>query len=290
MTSAMSPVAAPKHEGWLARHLVGSHAKWGHDPSAYDPQAIEETLPWLSIFFGRRRWFRLDVQGWERVPESPALLVSNHSGGTTVLDAWGLLFSWYRRFGSGRPVHVLSHEMVLSVGPTGRFFGRRGVLHASPATALSVLRDHRRDLLVMPGGDLDTWRPFRDRYKVRFAGRTGYARLALKAQVPIVPVANAGPHATLVVLSDGMAIAKALHIPKLARANIWPLHLALPWGLALGPLPHLPPPKLLRYRFGEPIYPPKIPPGEPPEDAVQALDEKTRAAVQGLLDDLAIST
>ena len=43
----------------------------------------------------------------------------------------------------------------------------------------------------MPGGDRDTWRPYSKRYDVCFAGRKGYARLAIKAGVPIVPIANA---------------------------------------------------------------------------------------------------
>jgi hypothetical protein len=103
-----------------------------------------------------------------------------------------------------------------------------------------------------------------------------------------VPVANAGAHETLVVLTDGRPVARALRLPELARAEIFPIHLSLPWGLAVGPWPHLPTPARLRYRIGPPILPPAglAPGADPPEELVQAVDAEVRAAVQRLLDEL----
>src|SRR5262249_11553130 len=134
----------------------------------------------------------------------------------------------------------------------------------------------------------DTWRPYSKRYDVCFGGRTGYARLAIQAGVPIVPVANAGAHETLIVLTDGQPIAKAIGLHALARSDIFPIHLSLPWGLAVGPWPHLPTPVTLRYRVGEAIPPPvRVEPDEtPPEEAVRAFDAEVRASVQKLLDEL----
>lgn len=121
--------------------------------------------------------------------------------------------------------------------------------------------------------------------------RTGYARIALEAGVPVVPVANAGAHETFVVLSDGRRLAEALRLPQLVRAHIWPVHLSFPWGLGFGPWPHLPPPTKLRYRFGPPIHPAEVgaTPGQPvTEDMVAAFDAKVRAGVQAQLDVLAV--
>lgn len=274
----------PTQKGWLVRQLVPPSA-WGANPAEYDPVLTERTISRAGVLFGRRRWFRLESKGFENVPRAPALLVSNHSGGTVVLDAWGLMIAWYRTFGMGRPLHPTTHELVLSTETTGRFFAQRGVLHADPEVALSALTEHRHDVLVMPGGDQDAWRPFKDRYRVQFAGHVGYARLALKAGVPIVPVAHAGAHHSLLVISDGRRIAKALHVDVLARAKIWPIHLSLPWGLTFGPLPHLPLPVKLRYRAGEPIEARKR--KNPADREVKALDEKVRTVMQGLLDRLA---
>ncbi|HRG98734.1 MAG TPA: hypothetical protein PLR99_20925, partial [Polyangiaceae bacterium] len=74
---------------------------------------------------------------------------------------------------------------------------------------------------------------------------------ALEARVPIVPVAHAGAHETLRVLTDGHRFARAVGLQRFARAEIFPVHLSLPWGLAIGPWPHIPLPTTLRYRFGE---------------------------------------
>ena len=262
---------------------------WGTDPGVFSPEIVKRTLPWVKKLYGPGRYFGLEVTGWENVPEAPAMIVSNHSGGTTIPDVWGFIAAWYQNFGVHRPLHPMAHEIILSTQATGEFFARRGVLRADRELAVSVLRDWKRDLMVMPGGDLDTWRPYSERYRVRFGGRNGYARTALQAGVPIIPVAHAGAHETLIVLSDGQRLARALHLHEMARASIWPIHLSLPWGLAIGPWPHIPTPARFRYRIGPRVEPPaRARPGSEPDDAlVREYDHLVQAAVQRLLDELA---
>lgn len=261
---------------------------WGTDPAQYDAAAVRSTLSHVSRIFGPGRYFDVEVKGWDNVPPSPVMLVSNHSGGTSIPDVWGFVAAWYRNFDVERPIHPVAHEIILATELTGRYFARRGIVRGSREVALRTLCDLRHDLLVMPGGDLDAWRPYTARYQVRFGGRVGYAYTALKANVPIVPIAHAGVHETLLVLSDGRRIARALRLHSLARANIWPVHVSLPWGLTIGPWPHLPPPARLRYRIGLPVLPPaRLPPGEEPTAAmVKDYDSAVQAAVQRLLNDL----
>lgn len=278
-----------KPKGRLLQWFLGNRgAHWGTDPGEYTATAVEETLSSMGRLFGPGRYFGLEIEGWENVPASPTMLVSNHSGGTTIPDVWGLLIGWYRHFGTSRPCHPLAHEIILGTEITARFFGRRGVLRAHPGVAADVLTRYRRDLLVMPGGDLDTWRPYSERYTVRFGGRRGYAKLALRTGVPVVPVANAGAHETLVVLTDGRKVARAIGLYDVARAEIFPIHLSLPWGLGIGPLPHLPTPVNLRYKIGKPV---ELPAGftvgdEPTDEQVIDYDARVQSAVQGLLDRL----
>jgi 1-acyl-sn-glycerol-3-phosphate acyltransferase len=276
-------------EGRVLRWLHRSqHVSWGTDPGEYRPEDVKRTLPRVKKLFGPGRYFGVDVQGWQHVPDAPVMVVSNHSGGTTIPDVWGFLAAWYQNFGVHRPIHPMAHEVILATQATGEYFARRGVLRGSRDLAHAVLTDWRRDLMVMPGGDVDTWRPYSKRYEVRFGGRTGYARLALQARVPIVPLAHSGAHETLIVLSDGRRLARALHLPELARASIWPVHLSLPWGLAVGPWPHIPIPALFRYRLGPALPPPAaLGPGEEPsDDLVAEYDRNVQAAVQGMLDSL----
>ncbi len=279
--------ASGRVEGRIARWFNREQGEaWGTSPGDFDAEAVRHTLAQIRRLFGKGRYFGLQLTGWRHVPEAPAMIVSNHSGGTTIPDIWGFGVGWYRHFGVQRPLHLAAHDFILATAATRRFFGRRGAVRGNRQVANEVLHDWRRDLMVMPGGDLDTWRPFTDRYKVCFGGRIGYARVALRAGVPIVPVAHAGAHETLIVLSDGQRLARALHLRDLARAHIWPVHLSLPWGLAVGPWPHIPTPTRFRYRIGKPILPPDGPISDPPETLVRQHDAQVRAAVQQLLDEL----
>lgn len=280
-------MSSPPQRSRLLHWLNPGGSSWGDEEADFDPGAVEGARRWLGSVFGPRRYFRVETAGWHHLPDSPVMVVSNHSGGTLFLDSWGLLWAWYTHFGTDRPLHPAAHELILGTPVVGPFMAKRGVVRASRRLAHRVLREWREDLLVMPGGDLDVWRPFSKRYEVQFAGRTGYAAVALRACVPVVPVANAGAHHTFVVLTDGQKLAEWLRLPEIVRAHIWPVHLSLPWGLAVGPWPHFPVPAKLRYRFGHPIFPSEVGlyPGEEPTPAqIEAFDAKVRAGVQAQLD------
>lgn len=272
-------------QGRLMQWKDADRHVWGNDPDELDFDAIEQALEGLRPFFGPHSWFETQVSGWERIPERTAMFVGNHSGGTTIPDTWGLGVAWYEHFGRTRPLHALAHEMVFVLEGLGKRFARLGILRANREMARRVLVDEGRDLMVYPGGDIDTWRPYADRYKVQFAGRTGYARIAIETGVPVVPVAQAGSHQSLVVLTDGRKLAEKLRLPQLFRAHIFPIHLSFPYGLAIGPFPHLPPPGTLRYRFGTPVVPPRWDgEGPVPRELIEDFDRACQAALQRELD------
>jgi 1-acyl-sn-glycerol-3-phosphate acyltransferase len=264
---------------WLGR-IVGT--TYGRDPASFDAAAVEQTMRSIGELAHFLPWFPVEVRGLEDIPPPPAMLVMNHSGGTSIPDVWGFLVAWYRHFGTARPIHPLAHDLVVGQPLTGGWFERRGVLLANRRIARRAITEHRRDVLVLPGGDAEAWRPFRARWRVDFAGRRGYARLAVETGVPIVPVAHAGAHETLVVLSRGGKLARRIGLHRIARADIFPVHLSLPWGLAIGPLPHLPLPTPLRYRVG-----PAIPTGGVVDPGAERLDQQVRASIQRQLDALA---
>ncbi len=265
----------------LSRWFGGHEA--GTDPDALDPEVVEQTVRRLTPVFGRQGWNPVEVQGWEHLHEEPALLVANHSGGTSVPDQLGFGWAWGRRFGGERPLHGLVHDMIFASRRGGAFAEKCGMLRAGPAQARAALL-RGRDVLICPGGDLDVWRPWTERNQVCFGGRTGYARLALEQGVPITPVANCGPHETLMVLTDGHRLAQRVGLQKLTRASIWPVHLSLPWGVGVGPFPHVPWPVRLQYRFGPPVA---LPAGGATEENVAAYDVAVRAVLQEMLLSLA---
>lgn len=263
--------------------------RWGRSCEDFDPGHVARVLDWMETLVGPGKWFDVSVRGWEHIPQAPALFVTNHSGGSSPFDIFGLLYAWHRHYRLRRVIHPLTHEFLLSAPLAAPFFSRGGAIRANREQALSTLTELRRDVLVAPGGDSDSWRPWRRRYEVEFAGHVGYARIALRAGVPIVPVANAGAHDTLLVLTDGRGIARRLHLHELFRIDVFPVHLSLPWGIGVGPLPHIPVPAKLRYQIGPPIYPLEActPGEEPSEELVRECDARVRARLQGQLDVLA---
>ena len=104
---------------------------------------------------------------------------------------------------------------------------------------------------MFPGGDLDAFKPFPERNQIVFGGRSGFAQLAIDEDVAIIPIVTAGAGESLLVLSDGERLARALRLDKLLRVKAVPITLSLPWGLSVGGaglLPYLPLPTKLDTR------------------------------------------
>ncbi len=186
------------------------------------------------------RYFRPVIEGIDRIPSGPALYVANHNSGPLTPDTFTFAIAAYRAHGIDAVPHGLGHEVAITFPGMHAFFVRLGAVRASHDTAHRLFeRGHK--VLVYPGGDLDSWRAYRDRDRVVFGPRRGYVRLAIREGVPIVPVVTAGAHETFVVLDDGAWLAKLLNTDKWFRAKRWPIVLSLPWGLTIGPpLPYFP--------------------------------------------------
>ena len=61
-------------------------------------------------------------------------------------------------------------------------------------------------------------------------------RLALDADVPIVPVVSIGGQETALFLSRGEGLARLLMLDRLFRLKVLPISLAIPWGVNVGDL------------------------------------------------------
>jgi hypothetical protein len=92
-------------------------------------------------------------------------------------------------------------------------------------------------LLVYPGGDHETYRATWHSADIDFAHRTGFVRLALKLDVPIVPVVAIGGQETALFLGQGERIARLLHLHRLLRIDVAPVQIAPPWGVTVLDLP-----------------------------------------------------
>ena len=231
-------------------------------------------------------WFRMEIEGWEELPEPPVLLVGIHSGAPFVWDAWTVGIQWWRRFGSERPLHGTAHDALMAAPLIGDYFRRMGVLPAAPDSIATALAEGH-DVALWPGGEIDSLRPWTDRDEAVLAGRKGFVRMAIKAGVPIVPIATVGGPDSMPVLFRGRRLAKALQLDKVARLKMFPIALSAPWGLGPAMLPELPLPTKIRTAFQPPVMLSKDPAKAKDDRYVAAKYEEVRQSIQGGMDVLA---
>lgn len=217
-----------------------------------DPAYIQRTLP--AVRLASELYFRADVRGLAHIPaEGPVLLVGNHSGGTLIADTFVFGQYFYDRFGTERRFHQLAHDLVFKLPGLRALLERYGTVPASPANMAGALR---RDaaLLVYPGGDHETYRPSWESDQIDFAGRTGFIKLALKHQIPIVPVVAVGGQETALFLGQGRRVARALKLDRRFRLKVLPAAIGPPFGLTFLDLPgRIPLPAKISIRTLKPI-------------------------------------
>ena len=231
--------------GWLASQLEREHDA---DESERDPVSVER---WMGLVRACTRYFTPEVRGVEHVPaEGPVLVIGNHNCLFYMPDAWITGLAIIERRGVDRPVHVLAHDFLFAVPGVGAFLRSIGAVPATRGRAEALLRDGGA-LLDFPGGDWEACRPWADRHVVDFCGRTGFARLGLRAGVPIVPVVAHGSHEAVVVLSRGERLARMMGL-GLLRLDVFPIVLG-PFGPGTVLTPPIPLPSSVTVEFLEPI-------------------------------------
>ncbi|MEV3901112.1 1-acyl-sn-glycerol-3-phosphate acyltransferase [Mycobacterium sp. NPDC050551] len=193
-----------------------------------------------------RRYNRLEVTAEATTPDDAVLFVANHGfGGIFDLNVFAVAAT-LEQLALEREVTILTHQLAwtLRVGSLIEPLGARPANKQSAQEAFAR-GDH---VAVFPGGDIDSAKSWDDRNVIKFDGRAGFARLAIEAGVPIVPIVTAGAGESLFVISSGERLARALRLDKLLRLKTAPISVSLPWGInvgAVGLLPYLPLPTKL---------------------------------------------
>ncbi|MBI3557573.1 MAG: hypothetical protein HY074_15025 [Deltaproteobacteria bacterium] len=212
------------------------------DPDLFrgiDPEFSRRMTPFLEGLW--KHYFRCEIDGWDNVPKGQGLYVGNHNGVLTF-EVLMVFHAWRQRFGETRKAAGLAHGIVLNNAFFRWALPRIGAIPADPEIADEAFR---RDfsLLVYPGGEKESMRPFKERAKVDFFGRKGFIKLALRNRVPIVPIVSIGAHESYVILHRGEEIAEALGLKKKYRLHGMPVTfrtIFLAWCLATGMLTFFP--------------------------------------------------
>jgi 1-acyl-sn-glycerol-3-phosphate acyltransferase len=264
--------------GWVADRAGG----W--DLEEWDPNFMESQKYFWNPLMDY--WFRMEIEGWEKIPEPPVLLIGIHSGAPFVWDAWTVGIQWWRRFGDERPIHGTAHDALMAAPGISHYFRKMGVLPAAADSMLGALSSGR-DVLLWPGGEVDSLRPWTKRDEAILGGRKGFVRLAIKAGVPIVPISTVGGPDSMPVLATGKRLAKALQLDKIARLKMFPIALSVPWGISPALLPEVPLPTKIRTAFQDPVELTDDPERYKDDDYVSEKYEEVRESIQHGMDALA---
>ena len=224
-----------------------------------------------------KHWFRVEWEGWEHLPEEGgALLVANHAGAIPP-DAPSIMHGIEKDL--GRPVYGLAENLFRTMPVVGTLWSRSGGVAAHPDNAYRLLHDEQRLVLVFPEGTKATGKLYGDRYRLRRFGRGGFVEIAMRAGVPVVPIAVMGAEETMPILFKSNRLAKALNLPYFpVTANM----------LAFGPaglVAYLP--AKFKIRVLAPIYF-DVPPNQERYSRSRVMEEseKIRRLVQDALYDM----
>lgn len=222
-------------------------------------------------------WFRVEWEGFEHLPEAGgALLVANHAGAIPP-DAPSIMHGIEKDL--GRPVYGLAENLFRTMPVLGTLWSRSGGVAAHPDNAYRLLHDEERLVLVFPEGTKGTGKHYRDRYRLRRFGRGGFVDIAMRAGVPVIPIAVMGAEETMPVLFKSPRLAKMLNIPYFpVTANM----------LAFGPaglVAYLP--AKFRIRVLPPVYF-DVPPNQERYSRSRVMEEseRIRRMVQDALYDM----
>ena len=255
---------------FLRRRLAGDYPI---DDFGYDRELSREILlPLARPLY--ESYFRVRTLGIDRIPNTgPALLVGNHSG-TVALDALMMQYAVATEHAHERAVRNIGADLVFSLPFIGPMARKTGNALAHDDDAFELLR--RGELVgVFPEGYKGVGKGWRERYKLQRFGRGGFIEVALRARVPIIPVAFVGPEEAYPMIGNAKFLANALRVPY------FPITPTFPW---LGPLGLLPLPSRWVIEFGDPI-PLDDYPEDAPDDKMLVFDlaDSIRDTIQQML-------
>jgi 1-acyl-sn-glycerol-3-phosphate acyltransferase len=158
-----------------------------------------------------KHWFRVEWEGLEKIPMSGgALLVANHAGAIPS-DAPAIMHGIEEEL--GRPVYGMADYFFRTIPLVGTMWSRAGGVPAHPDNAYRLLHEQQQLALVFPEGTKGPSKTYADRYRLRRFGRGGFVEIAMRAGVPVIPLAVVGAEESMPILFRLNGLAKVIGVP-----------------------------------------------------------------------------
>ncbi len=233
--------------------------------------------PLLNFYY--RYWFRVETSGIENIPsQGGALLVGNHSGALPP-DAPMIMQAIRNEHSNPRPLYMMGENWFKGYPFVSMIVNKIGLIPAHRENAQRLLHDEGRLAVVFPEGQKGSRKLYWQRYRLRRFGRGGFVRTAIRARVPIVPIALVGAEEAMPIF------AHLRFLEKLTGLIYFPVTPSFPhFGLAA---PAMYMPAKFKIHFMEPIDMAEYP-VETASDpaAVQVIAERIRREIQNELEEM----
>jgi 1-acyl-sn-glycerol-3-phosphate acyltransferase len=220
---ALDPVLPPVTSEVVDRdHLLPVRAHGFDNPDQLEELRLSDVNEWGRSEHMRelarrfydpiyRHWFRVEWEGLEKIPANGgALLVANHAAAIPS-DAPVIMHGIETEL--GRPLYGLADNSFRTLPVVGTLWNRLGGLPAHPDNAYRLLHDQGQLVLVFPEGAKGPAKTYDERYKLRRFGRGGFVEIAMRAGVPVVPIAVVGAEESMPTLFRVPFVSRALKLP-----------------------------------------------------------------------------
>lgn len=258
---------------FLRRRLTGDYEV---DDFGYDPEFTDVLMAAFRPLYDS--WFRVETRGLDNIPDDGAtLIVANHSG-TIPLDAVMTQLAVREHHPARRQVRMLGADLVFALPVIAPLARKSGTTLACTDDVERLLR--RGEVCgVFPEGFKGIGKTYAERYRLQRFGRGGFIETAMRAGVPVVPIAVVGSEEAMPTLALLPWLDRVLGVPYVPlTANV----------LTLGPLglvTHFP--AKFRLRALDPVHF-DAQPGQVayPRAAVQRAASAVQRDIQAALDAL----
>jgi 1-acyl-sn-glycerol-3-phosphate acyltransferase len=208
--------------------------QYGVDPYGISKRYLAAGYAALALLY--KRYFSVKVHGIQHVPaRGRAMLIGNHSGGV-ALDGAMVIASCFFEMEPPRLAQGMAEKFINRIPFASMWASRTGQFTGVPEIAERLLREGRL-LMVFPEGARGTAKLWKERYSLVEFG-TGFMRLAMKTQTPIVPFGFVGGADAIPTVANLYALGRLVGVPYVP---------VTPWLVAL------PRPTALEVVYGEPL-------------------------------------
>ena len=235
------------------------------DPWGLDVDLLEQSFNKLLPFY--RDFCKVRVFGSERVEDRPYIVVSNHSG-QLPFDGALLLMSFLKELERPKLLRGMAERYLMKLPFLGELSCKMGTVLGDRKNCLYLL-DKGESILAFPEGVRGISKSTPNFYQLQNFS-AGFMRMALAAEVPILPVAIVGAEEFYPQVLQLPKIAKMLKMPA------FPLSPSMLMGM-------LPMPTPVDIHIGKPWFPPSKGRKRVKEDELLSLVDNIQLDVNHLM-------